>query len=177
MKRNDSEKKGTVYPFRHNAKSVFFCVIALILCAVGAGISVYRIVQNGIHEFTDALQSPFLIAVCLFCAAVIVSILIKSEYVVTESELITRFGFIKSSLPLSTVTSMEHDRTTHKLTVYCGEQFTVFTLKEEWADDLARDICKANPNIEFSFTMTENKPPKDENGKQKPRDDSQNKDE
>lgn len=156
---------GTVYPFRHSTLSVVFCILALLLCAVGAGLSVYRIIQNGIREFSDALQSPFLIAVSVFCAVVILSILVKSEYIVTENEFITRFGIIKSKLALSSITAMEHNRTTHKLTVYCGEEFTVFTLKPEWADELAREICKANPNIDFSFTMTENKPPKDNDKK------------
>ena len=57
---------------------------------------------------------------------------------------------------------MEHDRCTHKLTVYCKEEYSVFTLKKEWEDDLVHAICAANPNVNFSFTMTENKPPKDE---------------
>jgi len=147
-------------------------VLALLLSAVGAGTSVYRIITVGVNDFSQVLQSPFLIAVSLFCAAVFIAVLVKSEYVVTSEALITRFGFIKSKLPLSSITSMEHDRTTQKLTVYCGEEFTVFTLKKEWADELVSELLKANPQIEFSFTMTENKPPKD-NGKkkEKPKDD------
>lgn len=167
MKRTDTQKNGKVFPFRHNTLSVVFCIFALLLCAIGAGLSVYRIVSEGVEEFSDVLQSPFLIAICLFCAAVIISILVKSEFVVTNEALVTRFGFIKSTLPLATVSKMEHDRTTHKLTVYCGEEFTVFTLKPEWADELVHEICTANPNIEFLFTMTENKPPKDDNKKGK----------
>ena len=167
MKRNEPQKNGKVFPFRHNTLSVIFCILALLLCAIGAGLSVYRITQNGIKELTDALQSPFLIAVCLFCAVVILSILIKSEFIVTDTELITRFGIIKSKLALASVTSMEHDRATHKLTIYQGEEFTVLTLKPEWADDLVHEICAANPNVDFSFTMTENKPPKDDNKPQK----------
>lgn len=170
MKTKNSQTIGKVYPFRHNTASIIFCVFALLLCAIGAGFSVFRIVKNGVDGFLGALQSPFLIAVCVFCAAIIISILIKSEFIVTKSELITRFGFIKSKLDLSTVTSMEHDRATQKLTVYCGEEYTVFTLKKEWADDLVHEICTANPNISFSFTMTENKPPKDEPKNKKEKD-------
>ncbi len=127
--------------------------------------SVYRIITEGVEDFTKVLQSPFLILICLFCATVIISILVKSEFIVDSGELITRFGFIKSRLNLSTVTSMEHDRGTHKLTVYCGEEYTVLTLKKEWEDDIVHEICSANKEIELSFTMTENKPPKDEGKK------------
>lgn len=162
MKQKKTKNVRKVFPFRFNTTGILLSVLVLLFCAVGIGISVFRIIKNGIHDFTDALQNPFLIAVCIFCAAVILSVLIKSEYVITDDELITKFGFIKSALPLSSVTAIEHDRTTQKLTVYCGEEFTVFTLKKEWADDLTHEICAANPQIEFSFTMTENKPPKDE---------------
>ncbi len=129
--------------------------------------SVYRIISEGLGDFNKVLQSPFLIAICLFLAAVIIAILVKSEFIVEGGELITRFGFIKSRLPISTITKMEHDRGTHKLTIYCGEEFSVFTLKKEWEDDIVHEICTANKDIELSFTMTENKPPKDEGKKNK----------
>ncbi len=139
--------------------------------------SVYRIITEGLGDFNKVLQSPFLILICLFCATVIVSILIKSEFIVDNGELITRFGFIKSRLNISTITSMEHDRGAHKLTVYCGEEYTVFTLKKEWEDDIVHEICSANKEIELSFTMTENKPPKDESKKDKSeKSDKENKD-
>jgi hypothetical protein len=135
--------------------------------------SVYRIIAEGIEDFTKALQSPFLILICLFCATVIISILVKSEFIVENGELITRYGIIKSRLPIATITSMEHDRPAHKLTVYCGEEYTVFTLKQEWEDELVRELCAVNPDIDFSFALTENTPPKDEDkkdGKDKPND-------
>ena len=162
MENKQVKNNGKVFPFKHSTLSIVFCVLALILCAVGIGLSIYRIIVNGIKEVTDALQSPFLILVSLLCAVIVVSVLIKSEYIVTDSEFITRFGFIKSRLPLATVTSMTHDRSTHKLTVYCGENFSVFTLKQEWEDDLVHEICTVNPKIDFSFTMTDNVPPKDD---------------
>ena len=167
MKHNSTQNNAKVFPFRHNPVSIVFCILALLLCAAGVGMSVYRIITEGVEDFTKVLQSPFLILICLFCAAVIISILVKSEFIVAGGELITRFGFIKSRLSISTITSMEHDRGTHKLTVYCGEEYTVFTLKPEWEDDIVHEICSANKEIELSFTMTENKPPKDENKKNK----------
>lgn len=177
MKQTENKNVRRVFPFRFNTLGILLGVIVLLFCIVGAGISIYRIIQEGISDLTDALKHPFIIAVSIFCATVVISVLIKSEYVVTDEELITKFGFIKSRLPLSSITSMEHDRATHKLTVYCGEEFTVFTLKKEWADDLAHEICVANPQIEFSFTMTENKPPKDEGKRKNKADKTDKKDE
>ena len=168
MKHNLNQNNRKVFPFRHNTVSVLLCILALLLCAAGVGMSVYRIISEGLEDFTKVLQSPFLILICLFLAAVIIAILIKSEFIVEGGELITRFGFIKSRLAIATITKMEHDRGTHKLTVYCGEEFTVLTLKKEWEDDIVHEICSVNKDIELSFTMTENKPPKDEGKKDKP---------
>ena len=165
MEKQDNKNKGKVYPFRHNTVSIIFCIFALLLCAIGAGLSVHRILTTEVWDLTQALQSPFLIAVCIFCAVIVISVMAKSEYIVNETELITRFGFIKSTLLLSTVTAIEHDRVEHKLTLFCGENYTIFTLKQAWEDDLVHEICKANPDASFSFTMTENKPPKND-GKQ-----------
>ena len=167
MKQNLPQNNRKVFPFRHSTASIIACILGLLLCAAGIGMSVYRIIIEGLEDFTKVLQSPFLIAICLFCATVIIAILIRTEFVVDGGELITRFGFIKSRLPISTITKLEHDRGTHKLTVYCGEEFTVLTLKKEWEDDIVHEICSANKDIELSFTMTENKPPKDDGKKNK----------
>ena len=166
MKQKENKNVRKVFPFRFNTLGILLSVIVLFLCVVGMGISIYRIIGEGIQDLADGLKHPFIIAVSLFCATVVISILIRSEYAVTDEELITKFGFIKSRLPLSSITAIEHDRSTQKLTVYCGEEFSVFTLKKEWADDFTHEICLANPQIEFSFTMTENKPPKSD-GKDK----------
>ena len=109
MKRNSSQNKGKVFPFHHNTASILACVLALLLCAAGIGMSVYRIIAEGLGDLNKILQSPFLILVCLFCAAIIISILVKSEFIVVNGELITSFGFIKSRLTIATITKMGKD--------------------------------------------------------------------
>ena len=130
---------------------------AILLCLAGLVISVYRLSVYGVHGFTEALQSPLLIAICTFCIALIISILVKSQYVVDKQYYTTQFGFIKSKFLIKDITSMVLDSDTKKLTVYVGEQFSVLSLSPEWTDEFIKTIREVKPDIEFSFTLAENK--------------------
>ena len=136
---------------------LFLAFGAIVLCLAGLGISIYRLVTYGVHGFSEALQSPLLIFMCLFCIALILSILIKSQYVVDEEYYTTQFGFIKSKFLIKDVTSMVLDSDTKKLTVYVGEQYSVLSLAPEWTDEFIKAIREVKPDISFSFTMPENK--------------------
>ena len=69
----------------------------------------------------------------------------------------TQFGFIKSSFLIADITAIVLDSDTKKLTVYVGEEFTVLSLNEAWNEEFVRALLDANPEIEYSFTLAENK--------------------
>ncbi len=144
--------------FKYTLTKTMLClaIAVILLCGVGIGISVYRIKTFGIHGFADTLQSPFLIAVCAFCIALVLSILFKSQYSVTATHYVIQFGFVKSKFPIKEITSLELNTTTNKLTVYVGEQFSVLTLNEKWRDDFIAAIREVKPEIDFTFTLADN---------------------
>ena len=116
--------------------------------------------QFGIHNFSDALQSPFLIAICIFCIILVTSVLIKSEYIVTDTHFISQYGFIKSKFAIKEITAIVLDSDTKKLTVRFQEQFIVINTSSLWNEDFIRSLLTVNPNIDYSFTLAENTPPK-----------------
>ncbi len=134
---------------------IAYAVIAL--CAVGVAVSVYRLFEYGILDFLDALQAPLLIAICLFCMGLMISILIKSQYIVDETHYTTQFGFIKAQFLIKDVTKLELDSDSKKLTVFIGEQFSVLSLSPQWVDEFIEAIRAVKPEIEFTFTLAENK--------------------
>lgn len=134
---------------------ILLCVAILLLCALGIALSVLRILQEGIHGVTDALKSPFLIAVCLLCIVIVVSLLIRSQYVVTDEHFITQFGLIKSKFVIKNITSLLLDRQTNKLSVYFGEEFTVVSTSPAWQEQFVRALLAVNPDIRYGFTLTE----------------------
>ena len=162
MKQTNKKEGVVTFRFTLNKLTVVLCILVLLLCALGIATSVLRIVKSGVNNFDDALKSPFLILICLFCVAIIVSVLIRSQYTIDGENLITQFGFIKSKLPLNTITSIELDTSEKKLTLYSGENFSVISINKEWNDAFIKALLKANPDIEYTFTLTENVPPTDE---------------
>ena len=141
------------------------CVAIFLLCAAGVGVSVWRIARFGINGFSDALKSPFLIGICLFCIVLVICILVKSQYAVDDKHLITQYGFVKSKFAVKDMTSIVLNTETKKLSVYFNEQFIVLSTAEEWNEQLVRALLKINPNINYSFTLsdTPDKEEKDEN--------------
>ena len=165
MSKNNS-KKMDIFRYKFTPVLILCCILGLLLAIVGIIENVYRMIANGgIFNLTDVLKYPFLIAVCGFLIILIIALLVKSQYVVTDEYFITQFGFIKTKFLLKEITSIVHDRDTHKLSVYLGEIFYVISCSAEWEDDFVHSILQSNGDISYSYTLTENKPPENEQEK------------
>jgi hypothetical protein len=62
---------------------------------------------------------------------------------------------IKSKFPVKEITSILLDTDSHKLTVYMGEEYFVVTTSPEWNNDLVQAIRAKNPEVEFTFTLSD----------------------
>ena len=134
---------------------IVLCLLALLLSAGGVTLSSWRIVRFGVHGFNDVLKYPFLIAVCVFCILLVICILAKSQYVVTNEYFFTQFGFIKSKFVVKDVTSIVYNTDAKKITLYFGEQFMVLSVSPEWQEAFIRALMKANPDVDYSFTLSD----------------------
>ena len=153
--KNVSNQNHTIIKIRFSKLIILLCIGVYLLCGVGAGISVWRILRFGVHGFSDVLKYPFLIAVCLFCITLITSLLIRSQYVVTDEQFITQYGFVKSKFPIKTITELTLNNDCNKLTVNFGETFMVISVSPEWQETLINALLKANPDIRYEFTLTD----------------------
>jgi len=160
MAKKQSPVVAKKFKIQFSKSIIFLCVAVYLLCVIGICLSVWRIMQFGIHNFSDALQSPFLIAICIFCIILVTSVLIKSEYIVTDTHFISQYGFIKSKFAIKEITAIVLDSDTKKLTVRFQEQFIVINTSSLWNEDFIRSLLTVNPNIDYSFTLAENTPPK-----------------
>ena len=155
MKAQKHSQETTCFKIRFSNTVLWLCVAVFALCGVGIGLSVWRIVEFGIHGFNDVLKYPFLIAVCVFCIVLVASILAKSQYVLDEKHLTTQYGFVKSKFAVKDVTSIVYDTDLKKLTVSFGEQYMTLSVDPESNEKLVRKMLEINPNIDYSFTLTE----------------------
>ncbi len=157
--RKENDKPTSVFKIKFSVTIYLLSVAIYLLCVVGIGISVWRISTFGVKNFSDALKYPFLIAVCVFCIAIVTGILIKSQYVITDRYFISQYGFIKSKFSIKDVTAITLDTDVKKLTVNFGEQFMVLSVDKKWNEQLVRALLAVNPAIDYGFTLAENKPP------------------
>lgn len=150
------------FPFHFSKTLICLSVAALFLCVLGIAVSVWRIVKYGVGGFNDIIRYPFLILICAFAILLVITLLIKSEYVISEKYLHANFGIIKSKTELKSITAVSIDLQEEKICVYTGEPFFVMLLKKEQAQAFSAAIIQANPNIDLTFSLTENKPSDEE---------------
>ena len=154
MSKNSVPQGAKYFKYTLTKGMTALAVTVLALCVGGIALSGYRLIKNGIHEITDVLTSPLLILICIFCMALVISILCKSQYVVTKDSYVMQFGFIKSTYAIKDVTKVVYDTDTNKLTVFVGNEFSVLPLCKEWQEDFVQAIRDVKPSIEYSFTAS-----------------------
>ena len=157
MKKQTLPQEATIFPFRFTKLMILLAIAVILLCSAGIGVSIWRITQNSVKQAGDLLKSPLLIAICVFCIALMISVLIRSRYVLTENEFIAQFGFVKSKYTVKSFTSVTLDTDTRKLAVYMRENFFIVVIDPAQNNDFVQALRKVNPNIEFNFTLAEKK--------------------
>ena len=153
--KNQKQNNQIIFKYQFTKMLTVLAYAVILLCVVGIGVSAYRIWALGIHGVYDALKSPFLILVCILCIVIVISILIRSRYVVENKNFIIQFGLIKSNFEIKKITSILLNSDTQKLTIYFGEDFTVISIPAAENENLVRALRDVNPNIDYSFTLTE----------------------
>lgn len=157
MKNADQKNDKQIFKITFSKSIYLLCVAVYLLCIAGIALSVWRIIKFGVHGFNDIIKYPFLIAVCLLCIVLVTAILIRSQYVVDKQYLITQYGLIKSKFAIKDITAVTLDSDSQKLTVNFGEPYTVISVSPAWNEQFVRALLAVNPNIDYSFTFSENK--------------------
>lgn len=154
MKNVSQPKSAKIYEIKFTKAIIAVAIAVLIFCAFGIAFSVIQLIKVGVASAFEMLKYPFLILISLFCIAVVVAILVKSEYVIDTQYLTSKFGFIHSKCDVKKITAVVLDTDTYKLTVQCGEEFFVISVNKEWNEAFVRDLMAVNPNIDYSFTSS-----------------------
>lgn len=165
MKKNPVSEQKKYFRFKLTPTIVGMSAAALVVCIAAVIVSVYNICTDGLHSFNDWLKYPFLILVSVALTVLVVALLVKSQYIVDGKSFTTQFGLIKSKCLLKDITAVVLDRDTNKLTVYTGETFSVVSVQPSWNENFVRALLKGNPEIDYSYTVTENKPNDEEKKK------------
>ena len=157
MKNISAPKDIKIYKIKFTKAIIALAIAVMVFCTAGIIFSILQIIHHGIVDFSDVLKYPFLILISVFCIALVIAILVKSQYVINQNHLTSQFGFIKSKFDIKKITAVILDTDTNKLTVHCGEEFFIISLDKEWNEAFVRDLLAVNPHIDYSFTVSEKK--------------------
>ena len=159
------EKPIKVYKFRFTPLMTVVFVLGIVLCAACLGLTSWQFAEfiGGTRgDMTSALEwikYVMLYFVSIFLAVLLIAMLVRSRYIVTQKQLITQFGVIFSKYDIKSIRSVELLGDTKKLNVYFDDfknRFITIVVKEEWYDDFITTITSLNERIEFDFGSADN---------------------
>lgn len=149
------------YPFKFSAVMITLFIAALALCVAGFALTTWRLIAflgEGGDSIYSWIQFIILYFVSVFLAALIIAMLIRSQYVITEKQLILQFGFIKTKYEIKNIYSVHLFQGANKLAVYFDDfqtKYAVIVVKPMWYDDFIQALTARKPGIGFSFSTAE----------------------
>lgn len=147
------------YPFKFSALMLTFLIAGLVLAFASLGLTIWRFLgflkEPSVYGW---MQYILLFFVSLFMIALILGMLIRSQYLITGTHLVLQFGFIRQKYELKTIFSVHLFKGLNKVAVYFDDfktKYTVIVIKEIWYDDFIKALLERRPGIGFSFSTAE----------------------
>lgn len=153
--------KDKRYPFKFSATLIVLFSLGLLLCIAGFGLTLWRFLgflESNIDSVYGWMQHILLFLVSVLLAVLIIAMLIRSQYLVTEKEIILQFGLIRTKYKIAQIFSVHLFKGLNKLVVYFDEfhtKYAVIVVKSVWYDDFVQALLERKPSIEFSFSTPE----------------------
>ncbi|MGN1235585.1 MAG: hypothetical protein ACI4U2_06360 [Christensenellaceae bacterium] len=140
------------FKFKYTPVMKTLLIASLLLSTAGFALNLWRFFSIGPHNVYDWIQYVLLLVVTVLCPTIVVPMMIRSEYVVTERELLIRFGLIKTSVKLADVEKLSLDKASKKLSVWMKDQtFQVVIVDPEWHDDFVAAMRERQPKIDLEY--------------------------
>ena len=159
---NTQKNENAVFRFRFSPLILAVLVAVLVLCAACAALATWQVVdllQSGDPSNAyDWIKFGLMYFASILFAVIVIAMLIKSQYIVTDKELILQFGLIKSNYELKKIYSVKIFRKSNKLTIYFDDfktKYMIGVVKEEWYDEFIKELMKRNEKLEIDCISPE----------------------
>lgn len=149
------------FPFRFSQTMIAVFCLLLVLCAAGITLTTWQLVTflgGDISSPWKWMQFSLMYLVCVLLTVLVAAMLIRSQYVVTDKELIMQFGLIRSKYALNKIFSVRYFKGSGKLAVYFDDfrsNYTIIVVKESWYGDFVKALQERNEKIRFDFISPE----------------------
>ncbi len=155
------KRENAKFAFTFSPSMIAAFTVLLALCAAGVALTTWQLVgflQGDISSVWKWMQFLLMYLVCALLTVLVVAMLIKSQYIITDKELICCFGLIRSKYELSKIYSVRHFKGSGKLAVYFDDyknKYTIIVVKESWYDAFVKELQARNDKIEYDFMTAE----------------------
>lgn len=159
------EKPIKTYKFRFSPLMITVFALGIALCAACFALTSWQFIEflggkrGDMTLAWEWLKYLLLYIASVLLAVLLIAMLIRSRYMITEKHLVTQFGIIFSKYEIKKIRSVCLTVGTKKLNVYFDDfknRFITIVVKEEWYDDFIGTLTSVNDRIEFDFTSPEN---------------------
>lgn len=158
------------YKFQFSVLIYVMFGIGLALAGAGIGLTVWRIITQGADGVYQWLQHILILLMSGLLTVIIISMLIKSQYILYDDNFVLQFGLIRTKYELKKIYSVHLFKGAGKLAVYFDDfktKYVMVVVKESWYDDFVKTLLELNPNIGFSFSTAEEEEEIKRNNKKK----------
>ncbi len=144
------------YKFKFSKLIICLCIAALLVAVAGIVFTIYRINRYGFSSPTLSIQHVVILLFAALAIVVFASLLMRSVYKVTDSEIVLWFGIVKSVYKIKDIESIHLFTKTNKLVLYFKDgKYTVIVVKPEWYNDFTKDILAKNDKIRYDVSISD----------------------
>lgn len=160
--RDATSRQPARFKFKYSPLLIFLFILGFCLSAACIGFATWRLVlfirEGDLASYYDWIIFILLYLVSILFLVIGISMLIRSEYILTDSELITQFGIIRQRYALKKIMSVHLFKGANKLAVYFDDfhtNYIVIVVKDSWYNDFIRELTERNEHIAFTFSTAE----------------------
>ena len=160
--RDRTSRPGTRYKFRFSPLTLGVLLAGLALCLAAIGLTTWQFADflrtGNINGALEWIKFVLLYFVSGALTVLIVAMLLRSEYILTNRELTLLFGFVRTKYPLESILSVHLFKGANKLAVYFSDgrnKYMAIVIKDTLYETFAKDLISRNERIAFSFSTAE----------------------
>ena len=144
------------YKFRFSKLVLVLIGLAIAAALAAVAYTVYRIYLYGFSSPLLVIQHVAVLIVAALAIVIFVSMLIRSVYKITDTQIILWFGIVKQTFKIADIESVHLFTKTNKLVIYFkDDKYTVIVVKPEWYNEFTKEILARNDKIRYDVSTTD----------------------
>ncbi len=144
------------YKFKFSKLVLVLIGLAIAAALAAVAYTVYRIYLYGFSSPLLVIQHVAVLIVAALAIVIFVSLLIRSVYKITDTQIILWFGIVKQTFKIADIESVHLFTKTNKLVIYFkDDKYTVIVVKPEWYNEFTKEILARNDKIRYDVSTTD----------------------